>query len=258
MARWLKLNTATTIQIGPFLDSVDGNTEKTALAMTATQVSISKNGSPMAVVTTTATLPGGTLGWYQLALATTELNTIGPFSLYVHPATSLPVWEHFMVVSQNTYDGLIATATQIFVNAIQVSSATPQTATQIAEAVRDIGLLGTGTATSLGAAIVQTNGLVSTNLDAKISVIPDATVIKDSCRLAIDDKLTNIATAVWTTVLEGAHTCIGALRCIASFSYANLTAGPNPVFRDLDNTKDRFRGTADSAGNRTRTYLDET
>jgi len=104
MSRWLRLSTAQTERIGPFLDKTDGVTEETALGSPATE--ISKDGGAF------GTGPTGTHdaeGWYSVALTTTHTNTLGSFIIKSHAvATHLPVWHEFMVVPAVVYDALVA------------------------------------------------------------------------------------------------------------------------------------------------------
>ncbi len=104
MSRWLRLSTAQTERIGPFLDATDGVTEETGLGSPPTE--LSKDGGAFAAG------PTGTHdaeGWYSVALTATHTNTRGSLVIKSHDAaTHLPVWHEFQVMPADIYDALVS------------------------------------------------------------------------------------------------------------------------------------------------------
>ena len=109
----LRHNTAAvSIRVGPFLDSTDGVTPETGLTIVQADVRLSKNGGAGAQKTDTS---GGThdeFGYYTTGINTTDNGTLGRFRVTVNIAGALPVWEDFMVVSQQYYDAKYGSSKQ--------------------------------------------------------------------------------------------------------------------------------------------------
>ena len=108
MACWLKQSTAVDVGIGPFLDSTDGNTQETALTITQPDIRLKKNGGAWAQKNAAQTLSHEEAGWYEVALDTTDTNTLGILIVAIHESGALAAWREFMVVPANTYDTLIS------------------------------------------------------------------------------------------------------------------------------------------------------
>lgn len=106
----LQLSTASqAVKFGPFVDSVDGNTEKTALTIANTDIKCSKNGGTLA----SKNSGGGTHdanGWYTATFDATDTNTAGRLTCYVHVTGALPVFREFMVYPTANYAVLYSTA----------------------------------------------------------------------------------------------------------------------------------------------------
>ncbi len=104
----LKQSTATQeISIGPFLDSTDGDTEKTGLTIANTDVRLKKGSADWA-----AKNSGGATaeekGNYRITLDATDTATVGILEINVHVATALDVWKTCYVVEEVIYDGFYA------------------------------------------------------------------------------------------------------------------------------------------------------
>lgn len=159
MAQYVKQSTAKTFEFGPFLDSTDGNTEKTGLSLAASDILVSKNGAALTAKSSSTAPTGGTNGHYQVTLDTTDTGTLGPLRVYAHKATSLAVWQDFIVVPANVYDSLVSGSSTLTSNVTQWNSsnvATPDTAGYPKITVK----AGTGTgevSLSSGAVTVGTN-----------------------------------------------------------------------------------------------------
>lgn len=111
MAQELRQSTSIIIKVGVAVNST-GVTPVTNLTIDAAdEAELLKNG-------TTGTLAiGGTLsaitncdGWYNLTLSATDTDTLGPLTLAINDDSAiLPIWQDYMVVSQNYYDNKYGT-----------------------------------------------------------------------------------------------------------------------------------------------------
>lgn len=112
MAQILKVSTAYTFRIGPFVDSTDGFTPETALTIAYTDCLLSKAGGAFAAKADTTNLTGtGTAqGYYTCVLNTTDTGTVGALRVHIYVSGALPVWRDFQVVNAVTYDSLFSTA----------------------------------------------------------------------------------------------------------------------------------------------------
>lgn len=108
MDGFLKQSTAITVRIGPFLDSTDGNTQKTNLTIAQADVVLSKAGGAFAQKNDTSSCTHDTKGYYACSLNATDTNTVGMLKLAVHVTGALAVWHTFMVLPANVYDSLVA------------------------------------------------------------------------------------------------------------------------------------------------------
>lgn len=131
MATWLKQSTAVDIAMGPFLDSTDGNTAETGLTITQPDIRLKKNGGAWAQKNAAQTLSHEEAGWYEVALDTTDTNTLGILIVAIHESGALPVWREFMVVAANIYDSMIGGGDVLDVSVTQwlgTAAATPSVA----------------------------------------------------------------------------------------------------------------------------------
>lgn len=88
MDGFLKLSTAHTFQMGPFIDDTDGKTAETGLTIAYTDVFLSKQGAAFAAKgdTTNLTGTGDARGYYDCVLNTTDTNTVGTLKVCAHIA----------------------------------------------------------------------------------------------------------------------------------------------------------------------------
>ena len=104
----LKQSTASQeIPLGYFVDSTDGNTEKTALTIANTDIKLWKAGA-----TTLASKNSGgathiSNGIYYAVLDSTDTNTLGSLVIFIHPSGSLPVRVECEVLPANVYESLV-------------------------------------------------------------------------------------------------------------------------------------------------------
>ena len=129
---YLRQSTASQeVPLGFFLDSADGNTEKTALTIANTDIKVWKNG---ATTLANKNSGGGTHisnGIYYAVLDATDTDTLGPLVLFCHVAGALPVRLECCVLSANVFDSLIAGTDLFDVSVTQwtgTAVATPDTA----------------------------------------------------------------------------------------------------------------------------------
>lgn len=106
MSIFLKQSTAVTIKLGPFVSSTDGFTAQTALTLSQADFRLSKNGGDMAQKNETSSATHDEIGYYDVALDTTDTNTLGRLRVMVSESGALPVWADFMVVPANVWDSL--------------------------------------------------------------------------------------------------------------------------------------------------------
>lgn len=105
---FLKQSTAADIALGPFVDSTDGVTAETALTIAQADVRLKKGGGAWAQKNDATSATHEENGWYEVALNSTDTNTLGPLMVAVNETGALPVYREFMVVPANVYDSLVA------------------------------------------------------------------------------------------------------------------------------------------------------
>jgi hypothetical protein len=153
MAMWLKQSTAVDISVGPFVDSSDGVTPETGLTITQPDIRLKKAGGAWAQKNAAQTLSHEENGWYEIALDTTDTNTLGNLLVAVNESGALPVWREFQVVPANVWDSLfgadklqvhvdemtagIITAAVIATGAVDADALAADAAAEIADAVWD-------------------------------------------------------------------------------------------------------------------------
>lgn len=102
----LKQSTAVTIVIGPFVDSVDGNSEETALTIAQADVRLSKNSGAFAQKNDANSATHLEKGNYSCQINATDTNTLGILSVRVHVAGALYYAMDYMVVAAAVYDAM--------------------------------------------------------------------------------------------------------------------------------------------------------
>jgi hypothetical protein len=108
---------AQTHLIGPFLDPSDGNTEKNALTINASDIRLAKaSADPVAKNSGGATFKEA--GNYYITLDATDTSTVGTLEINVHVAGALYVFKPCYVVTPAVYDAFYgASATGYITNA---------------------------------------------------------------------------------------------------------------------------------------------
>ena len=105
----IKVSTAVTFLLGPFVDKDDGVAVETGLATAmdnaTTGIRVSKNGGNMADRNDATAPVHDEDGFYTVVLDTTDTNALGFLRVeYSEPATALPAWIDFSVVTANYWD----------------------------------------------------------------------------------------------------------------------------------------------------------
>lgn len=102
------------------------------------------------------------------------------------------------------------------------------------------------------------------NLDAAVSsrsTLTAADVWSHTTRTltSFGTLVSDVATAVWATVVDGGKTALGLMRLFASAMLGKVSGAQTntPVFRDIADTKNRITMTVDNDGNRTGVTLDD-
>lgn len=119
MTQWLKQSTAATVKMGPFLSSIDGDTEMTGLTIAQASIRLSKNGGAFAQSNNSAGATHDEKAYYGVPLDTTDTGTLGRLKAAVHVATAEAVWQDFMVVPANVWDSMFGGTDLLDVSTVQ-------------------------------------------------------------------------------------------------------------------------------------------
>lgn len=120
MSKFLRQSTASQeIVLGPFVDSTDGDTEKTALTIANTDIKVHKAGA-----TTLASKNSGgathiSNGIYYAVLDATDTNTLGNLVVHVHVSGALAFRDSYVVLPAVVYDSLVAGSDNLQVDVTQ-------------------------------------------------------------------------------------------------------------------------------------------
>lgn len=98
------------IPLGPFVDSTDGDTNKTGLTIANTDIKLWKTGATTAVSKNSGGATHDADGVYYAVLDATDTNTIGPLAVNVHVAGALAVTLYCRVLDEAIYDQLYGTS----------------------------------------------------------------------------------------------------------------------------------------------------
>ena len=110
--RYLKQSTATTLILGPFLDSTDGVTAETALTISQADVLLWKEGGTTLAQKNEATsCTHRSNGLYTCPINTTDTNTLGTLVVSVAESGAVPIRLDYTVVTANVYDSLFGAGT---------------------------------------------------------------------------------------------------------------------------------------------------
>jgi len=126
MSTLLKISTAATVKIGPFVDSTDGVTAKTELTIQKADVRLSLDGGNMAAAhsdqgAADAGAAHDELGYYDISLDTTDTATVGNLRMMISKSGALPVWADFTIVPAVVFDSLVAGTDNLQVDTMQLA-----------------------------------------------------------------------------------------------------------------------------------------
>lgn len=123
---YLRQSTSATINVGPFVDALDGDTPETSLVISASEVRLAMNGAPNVAKNDSTSAVHDENGYYIITLDTTDSGTAGALRVSVDKTEALPVWEDFTVLPVNIYDSLIVGTDTL--DAVMVSATSAATA----------------------------------------------------------------------------------------------------------------------------------
>ena len=171
---FLKQSTAYTFRHGPFLDDTDGKTAETGLTISQADVRLSKAGGDFAQKNESSASAHDEIGYYIVALDTTDTNACGELLVAVHESGALPVFKTFQVLEETIYDSLFATSAAAFdanqrvdVAKIEGSDATDQVNAACDAAMADYDA---PTKAEMDSAFSTTDGKIDT-VDTEIEAI---------------------------------------------------------------------------------------
>lgn len=131
------------IPLGYFLDSTDGNTEKTGLSIANTDIKIWKSGATTLVNKNSGGATHITNGVFYAVLDATDSDTLGSLKIFCHVSGALAVAVECVVLSAVVYDSLIAASDNLQIDVVQwlgTAVATPDTAGYVKATIKS----GTG------------------------------------------------------------------------------------------------------------------
>lgn len=282
--RLLKQSAAANVMVF-MTDSADHVSGKASLTLTVTA---SKDGAAFASISTTVTDRGS--GWYNLALAAGDTNTLGDLALHVTAAGADPTDLACRIVAGSLDADVstrLATAGYTAPDNAGIATLTSRLTAGRATNLDNLDATVSSRSTYAGADTAGTTTLLArltsgratlldnlANLDAAISVLTgrltagratnlDNLNVTVSSRAVPGDAMALTAAAVdavWDEVVELTYTARQLVRLIAAVNLGKSSGMSTtaPKFRDLADSKDRVAGTADSNGNRTAVTLDAT
>lgn len=104
----LRQSTALNLILGPFVDSTDGFTAKTALTIAQADVRLTKANGSYAQKNDATSATHLENGEYSVPLNSTDTNTLGRLKVMVQKSGALPVWLECWVYQANVFDSLYA------------------------------------------------------------------------------------------------------------------------------------------------------
>lgn len=201
MPRLLKQSTVKIFRIGPFLDSTDGVMAETGLSIAQADIQISKAGGAFAQTSDgSPTTTHDADGWYQCPLTATDSATLGMLTVQIAMAGALPVWEHFMVVTANMFDSLVAGSDKLAVDTQELNG-TALTGRDIGASVLvspgsgagqlDVanGVVKSNLAQILGTALTETGGYLAAGFKKFFNIVTPLLTVETTVQAAADAAL---------------------------------------------------------------------
>lgn len=261
MTMWLRQSTAVTVKVGPFLDSGDGVTAEDSLTISQADVRLSKNGGDIAQKNESSSATHDELGYYDIALDTTDTNTLGRLVLIVSESGALPIWQTFMVVPANVWDSLFG-ADKLQVHADEITAGLI-TAAAIATNAIDADALATDAVTEIQSGLATAAALTTVNsvvdaIQAKTDNLPADPADASDIAAAFDALPT--ASEIADAVLDEPITEPGGVFAWGSATLRNIVGWLGAFSRNKmlqTNTTSTLRNDADNADIATSTVGDD-
>ena len=142
------------ISLGPFLDTIDGDTEEDGLTIANTDIKIRKHGGTTLINKNSGGATVISQGIYQTTLDATDTDTAGQLEIYVHVTGALYVKSTYMVLTATAFDALYTGTFNNFDSATD----TVANVTTVATTTTNSDMRGTDSAaTAANLATVDTN-----------------------------------------------------------------------------------------------------
>lgn len=117
---YLKVSTAATLKIGPFIDDTDGKTPKTSgLTIAQADVLLSKNGGSFTQKNESSSATHDANGFYSVSVNTTDTNTVGRIQVSIKVSGALSVFVEYMVLPAVVFDSLVGGSDNLEVDLVQ-------------------------------------------------------------------------------------------------------------------------------------------
>jgi hypothetical protein len=102
---FIRQSNATTIVLGPFVDSTDGHTPETGLSITQADVRLSKAAGAFAAKNDTSSATHMENGVYSIPLNATDTGTLGKLKVVINKETTARVVaEDYEVITGDAYN----------------------------------------------------------------------------------------------------------------------------------------------------------
>jgi len=119
---WLRQSTASQeIKLGPFLDSLDFNSQETGLTIANTDIKLTKGGATTEVDKNSGGATHVAGGRYSAVLDATDTDTLGIIEVDVHVAGALAVHRRYMILPAVIYDSLVLGTDNLPANILEIS-----------------------------------------------------------------------------------------------------------------------------------------
>ncbi len=159
MAIRLRQSTASQeIPLGYFVDSLDGNTEETALSIANTDIKLWKMGATSLASKNSGGATHMANGLYYCVLDATDTNTLGGMVVFVHVSGALAVRVECEVLPAVVYDSLIAGSDRLQVHVDEMTAGII-TAAVIATGAVDADAIATDAVTEIQSGLATASAL---------------------------------------------------------------------------------------------------
>jgi hypothetical protein len=210
--RFLKQSTATTVTLGPFLDSTDGFTPETGLTIAQANVRLSKNDGAFAQVNDNTSATHKEFGYYSKELDATDTNTLGHLRVAVDgdlDEDAIPVFEDFTVLAANVFDSLIGGGDTLDVQVTGMGAGVVTAAAIATDAIDDDAIATGAIASTAFAAGAITATAIASDAIAAAKIASGAITSAKFAAGAID------ATAIADGAIDAATFASGAINAAA-------------------------------------------